>query len=138
MIGTVDQDAFINKNRWAVVTTLRKDGSPTSSVIFYARDGDEIVFSTTEGRLKAKTLRRDPRIAVAVLDEGPPHGFVTIEGAATVEDEDVVPGHVLVNRAMRRDPTWTAPEGYAERLAADQRVIVRVKAERVSGVPNRG
>lgn len=40
MIGTAEQDAFINKNKWAVVTTLRKDGSPTSSVIFYAREGD--------------------------------------------------------------------------------------------------
>ena len=138
MIGTVDQDAFINKNRWAVVTTLRKDGSPTSSVIFYAREGDGLIFSTTGNRLKAKTLRHDSRIAVAVLDEGAPHGFVTVEGTAVVQDADVVPGHVLVNRAMRQDPNWTAPEGYAERLAADQRVIVRVKAERVSGVPNRG
>ena len=138
MIGTADQDAFINKNRWAVVTTLRRDGSPTSSVIYYAREGDELLFSTTEGRLKARTLRRDPRIAVAVLDEGPPHGFVTIEGTAVVQDEDVVPGHILVNRAMRQDPTWTPPDGYAEALARDGRVIVRVTAARVSGVPNRG
>ena len=138
MIGTADQDAFIDKNRWAVVTTLRRDGSPTSSVIFYAREGDELLFSTTSSRLKARTLRRDPRIAVAVLEEGAPHGFVTIEGTAVVQDEDVVPGHVLVNRAIRRDPTWTAPDGYAESLASDGRVVVRVTAERVSGVPNRG
>lgn len=138
MIGTEEQDAFINKNRWAVVTTLRKDGSPTSSVIFYARTGDEIIFSTTDNRLKARTLRRDPRIAVAVLDEGAPHGFVTVEGTATVQDTDVVPGHVEVNRAMRQDPAWEPPEGFAERLAADGRVIVRVTAARVSGVPGRG
>ncbi len=136
-IGTEAQDAFISRNRWAVVTTLRKDGSPASSVIFYAREGDEILFSTTAGRLKAKTLRRDERIAVAVLDEGAPHGFVTVEGTAVVQDSDVVPGHVLVNRAMRQDPEWAAPEGYAVRLAQEGRVIVRVTAERVSGVPNR-
>ncbi|MGH7752366.1 MAG: TIGR03618 family F420-dependent PPOX class oxidoreductase [Gemmatimonadales bacterium] len=138
MIGTPEQDAFIDKNRWAVVTTLRKDGSPSSSVIFYARVGDEIIFSTTDGRLKAKTLRRDARIAVAVLDEGAPHGFVTVEGTAIIQDEDVVAGHVEINRAMRNDPAWEAPEGFAERLARDGRVVVRVRAERVSGVPNRG
>jgi PPOX class probable F420-dependent enzyme len=138
MIGTPEQDEFINKNRWAVVTTLRKDGSPTSSVIFYARSGDELIFSTTESRLKARTLRRDPRIAVAVLDEGAPHGFVTVEGKASIQDTDVVAGHVEINRAMRQDSAWEPPEGYAERLAADGRVVVHVRAERVSGVPNRG
>ena len=138
MIGTAEQDAFIDRNRWAVVTTLRKDGSPSSSVIFYARSADEIIFSTTDGRLKAKTLRRDPRIAVAVLDEGAPHGFVTVEGTATIEDTDVVAGHVEINRAMRKDPAWEPPEGFAERLARDGRVVIRVRAERVSGVPNRG
>ncbi|MGH2610369.1 MAG: TIGR03618 family F420-dependent PPOX class oxidoreductase [Tepidiformaceae bacterium] len=138
MIGTAEQDAFIERNRWAVVTTLRKDGSPTNSVIFYARTGDEIIFSTTDGRLKAKTLRNDPRIAVTVLDEGAPHGFVTVEGAAVVQDEDVVAGHVEINRAMRKDPAWEPPQGFAERLAKDGRVVVRVRAQRVSGVPNRG
>lgn len=138
MIGTAEQDAFIDKNRWAVVTTLRRDGRPSNSVIFYAREGDELIFSTTMDRFKARTLRRDPRIAVTVLDEGAPHGYVTVEGTATIEDSDVVPGHVLVNRAMRGDREWQPPEGFRERLERDGRVIVRVTAERVSGVPNRG
>jgi hypothetical protein len=48
-----------------------------------------------------------------------------------------VPGHMMVNRAMRRDPEWEPPEGFRERLERDGRVIVRVRGERVSGVPNR-
>jgi len=51
MIGTAEQDAFINKNKWGVVTTLRADGTPSNSVIFYARDGDDLVFSTTKSRV---------------------------------------------------------------------------------------
>ena len=76
MIGTAEQDALVRELRWAVVTTLRKDGTPSNSVIFYAVDGDEIIFSTTKDRVKAKTLKRDPRIAVTALDEGAPHRFV--------------------------------------------------------------
>jgi len=137
MIGSQDQDAFINKNKWGVVTTLRQDGSPSSSVVFYAREGDELLFSTTKSRLKAKTLMADPRIALCVLDEGAPFGYVNVEGAATVQTEDVVPGHILVLKAMR-GPDATPPEGYEQRLASEGRVIVRVKAERVSGVTSRG
>lgn len=136
MIGTEAQHAFISKNKWGVVTTLRKDGSPTSSVIFYAREGDTLLFSTTLGRLKAKTLQRDPRIALTVLDEGAPYGYVTVEGTASIEAQDIVPGHVLINRAMRGSD-FTPPPGFEERLKSDGRVIVRVKAARVSGVTNR-
>jgi PPOX class probable F420-dependent enzyme len=137
MIGTPDQDAFINRNRWAVVTSLRKDGSPTNSVIFYAREGDELVFSTTLSRLKAKTLARDPRIAFTVLDEGQPFGFVTVEGTATIQGDDIVPGHIEINKAMRRIDEFTPPDGYEAGLKSAGRVIIRVKAERVSGVTNR-
>ncbi len=137
MLGTPEQDAFINSQKWATVTTLRADGSPTNSVIFYAREGDTLFFSTTADRLKAKTLRRDPRIAICVLDEGAPYRFVNVEGTATIEADDVVPGHLAINRVMRGDPNWQPPEGFAERLKNDGRVIVSVAATRVSGVVNR-
>ena len=138
MIGTEAQDAFVRSQRWAVVTSLRRDGSPTNSVVFYALEGDDLIFSTTADRLKAKTLRADQRCAVTVLDEGSPFRFVTIEGPATIVENDIVPGHIAVNRAMRAAPDWTPPEGYEAGLAAQKRVLVRVKAERVSGVTNRG
>jgi len=138
MIGNEAQDAFITKNRWAVVTSLRKDGSPTSSVVFYAREGDELIFSTTLDRVKTKTIARDPRIALAILDEGPPFGFVTVEGRATIQSEGIVPGHIEVNKAMRRLAEFTPPEGYEEGLKDAGRVLIRLRAERVSGVPNRG
>jgi PPOX class probable F420-dependent enzyme len=138
MIGTPEQDALIRQWRWAVVTTLRADGSPANSVVFYAVDGDTLIFSTTADRLKARTLARDPRIAVTALDEGPPHRFVSIEGRATIERDEIVPGHVLINRVMRREPDWQPPPGFEERLRNDWRLIIRVYPQRVSGVTARG
>ena len=141
MIGTAEQDAFITRNKWAVVTTLRGNGSPTNSVIFYARDGDALVFSTTADRVKTKTLRRDPRVALTALDEGHPFGFVTVEGSATIHpvatDDAAVTWHASILKAMM-GPDTEPPEGYRERLLKEGRVIVRVSAERVSGVPDRG
>ncbi|GAB4330971.1 MAG: PPOX class F420-dependent oxidoreductase [Dehalococcoidia bacterium] len=136
MIGNEEQDAFVSGNKWAVVTTLRSNGTPSSSVIFYAREGDEILFSTTEDRLKAKTLERDPRIAVCVIDEGPPYRYVTIEGHATLQRDNIVPAHITINKAMRGGD-FTPPEGFEERLRQQRRLIVRVRPERVSGVTRR-
>ena len=137
MIGTADQDAFISEMKWAVVTTIRRDGTPSSSVIFYAREGDTLIFSTTKDRLKTRTLARDPRIAVAVLDEGAPYRFVTVEGKAEIQEDDIVPGHIEINKVMRGVSEFEPPEGFEERLASQGRVIIRVSAERVSGVVKR-
>lgn len=138
MIGTEDQDKFVSESRWAVVTTMRRNGTPSSSVVFYYRDGDTVVFSTTDDRLKTRSVEHNPQVAVCVIDEGPPHRYVTIEGPATVQREDVAGGHVRLNRAMRRDPDWQPPENFAEVLAGQKRVLIHVAAERVHGVVNRG
>ncbi|MCZ2109470.1 MAG: PPOX class F420-dependent oxidoreductase [Dehalococcoidia bacterium] len=137
MIGTADQDAFIGSQRWAVVTTLRADGSPSNSVVFFGRDGDTLIFSTTTDRMKARTLTHDPRVAMTILDEGAPFRFATVEGRAAIEDDDLAEKHVVINRAMRNDPAWQPPGGFLERLQQEQRVVVRVHPERVSGVVGR-
>ena len=138
MIGTPEQDAFIRSMKWASITSLRKDGSPTTSVVFYAVDGDDLLFSTTKDRIKAKTLKRDSRAAVTVLDEGAPYRFASVEGRATIVEDNIIPGHIAVNRVMRGVADWQPPAGYEETLRAQGRVIIRVTPERVSGVVNRG
>jgi PPOX class probable F420-dependent enzyme len=137
MIGTPEQDAFISKNKWAVVTTLRSDGSPTSSVVFFAREGDTLIFSTTLDRVKAKTVQRDARMAFCVIDEGSPFGYVTVEGPASIDPGENVPGHILVNEAMR-GTAFTPSADYAEKLKESKRVIIRLMPDRVHGVVNRG
>ncbi|MBV9796018.1 MAG: TIGR03618 family F420-dependent PPOX class oxidoreductase [Actinobacteria bacterium] len=45
----------------AVLATTNPDGSAQLSVIFVKADGDDILFSTIDGRRKTANLRRDPR-----------------------------------------------------------------------------
>ncbi len=49
-----------------LLTTLRGDGRPQQSVVFYLPDGDRFTISLTDGRAKTKNLRRDPRAALFV------------------------------------------------------------------------
>ena len=138
MIGTEEQDAFIREHRFAVVTTLRKDGSPSNSAVFVAVDGDDVTFSTTEDRLKTRTIENDSRVAVTLADGAEPFRYLTIEGSGSIQRDNIVPGHVQLNRAMRGDPNWEAPENFEEMLKQQGRVIVRVKPERISGILQRG
>ncbi|WP_443056719.1 pyridoxamine 5'-phosphate oxidase family protein [Streptomyces sp. NBC_00667] len=43
---------------FATVATLNRDGGPQTSVVWIARDGDTVLFSTTAGRQKARNRNR--------------------------------------------------------------------------------
>jgi PPOX class probable F420-dependent enzyme len=134
MIGNEAFDRFISEHRWVVVTTLRKDGSATSSVNAYARDGDQIVISTQGHRLKAKTLRNDPRITLCIISNSEPFNFVTVEGTADVEEGDGIVEATKLVFANISDAGYTEPPNLPQWLKEQGRVILRVTPERVSGV----
>ena len=133
MIGNSQFDQFLTDHRWCVVTTLRRDGSASSSLNAYARDGDDLVISTQAHRLKVKTLEHDPRITVCVISNGEPFNYVTVEGRAEIERADI-------GRATRLVFASLAAIGYPQPPDLDQwmreqhRVILRVHPGRVSGV----
>jgi PPOX class probable F420-dependent enzyme len=133
MIGTAQLDEFVANHRWAVVTTLRKDGTPSSSVNAYAREGDTLVISTQAHRLKVKTLENDPRITVCVISNREPFNFVTVEGTCVIERENIAEPTRTVFRNLA--PTgYQPPEDLEEWMREQHRVILRVTPVRVSGV----
>ena len=68
------------------IATVKKDGSPHVVPIWFYLDGDDLVFTTAEESIKAKNMKRDPRVCVSVDDQRPPYAFVQIEGIATLSD----------------------------------------------------
>ena len=61
-------DDFVSEYRWAVLTTLRKTGNPVSSVVAYARDGDDLLVSTPGMTFKRSTLERDSRVNLCIIN----------------------------------------------------------------------
>lgn len=133
MIGTPEFDAFVSDHRWAVVTTLRKDGSASSSMNAYARDGDDLVISTQAHRLKTRTLENDPRITVCVISNKEPFNFVSVEGRAQVQREDITEATKAVFRSLAAIG-YPEPPNLEQWMKEQGRVILRVRPERVSGV----
>ncbi len=133
MIGTEAFDHFVSENRWAVITTVRKSGQPSSSMVAYAREGDTLVVSTTAPTLKVRTLERDPRVTITVFNDAAPFNFVTIEGRAEIEREALEHATHLVFENIKGSG-FTEPEDLPAWLETQRRVIVRIHPERVSGV----
>ena len=133
MIGTEAFDRFVSENRWAVITTVRKSGQPSSSVVAYAREGDTLVVSTTAPTLKVKTLENDPRVTITVFNDAAPFNFVTVEGRCDIEREGLEQATHLVFENIKGSG-FTEPEDLPAWLEQQRRVILRIHPERVSGV----
>ena len=71
---------LIDHPNFAHLATLMPDGSPQSVPVWVGREGEHIVICTGEGSLKAKNTRRDPRVALSIVDFTNPYEEVQIRG----------------------------------------------------------
>ena len=76
--------ALADGKNYAVLATINADGSPQTSVVWVGRDGDDILFSTVEGRRKHRNMVRDPRVSVSVIDSADPENYVELRGRVSM------------------------------------------------------
>ena len=105
----------------AIIATIMPDGSPQATAVWVDTDGEQVRFNTAEGRVKTKNLRRDPRVAVAVLNADNPYEQVTIRGRVV---EFVHEGAVEHIDSLARK--YVGTDVFTERDPNDQRVIVKI------------
>lgn len=112
---------------FAAVATLMPDGSSHVSTIWIDVDGDDVVFNTSEGRVKTVNIRRDPRVSISVFDQNDPYEQVVIRGTVVDLTHDGAEAHIdrLAKKYLGLDAyPWLEPR--------EQRVIVRVRPDHVS------
>ena len=66
------RDLF-GKRAFANLGTLMPDGRPQVTPIWCDLEGDLVVFNSAKGRQKDKNVRRDPRVALAIVDPDNPY-----------------------------------------------------------------
>jgi PPOX class probable F420-dependent enzyme len=75
--------AFLREGtRTAKLATVSADGRPHVVPVWFVLDDRDLIFTTHESSQKAKSLRRDPRVACCVDDDQPPFSYVMVSGMA--------------------------------------------------------
>jgi PPOX class probable F420-dependent enzyme len=120
---------LIEGTRTAMLATVRADGRPHVAPVWFVLNGDDIIFNTGAKTVKGKTLRRDPRVSLAVDDATPPFSFVVVEGIAELSDdlEQMLPWSTAIgSRYMGADQA----EQFGRRNAVEGELLVRVRPQR--------
>ncbi|MDH6576693.1 PPOX class F420-dependent oxidoreductase [Kitasatospora sp. MAP5-34] len=119
--------ALLDAKTFAVVTTLQPDGSPQSSVVWVARDGDDVLFCTVEGRRKHLNMVKDPRVSVLVNPPDNPYSYFEVRGEVAMTTEG---GRELINALSQK---YRGEEVYGFDGPDDVRVVVRLTPRKVVG-----
>ena len=78
---------LLDGTRTGKLAIVRADGRPHVTPTWFTLDGDDVVLTTHGTSMKAKAIRRDPRVAMCVDDQAPPYSYVLVEGTATLSDD---------------------------------------------------
>ncbi|MEU4444930.1 PPOX class F420-dependent oxidoreductase [Actinosynnema sp. NPDC050801] len=118
--------ALLDDRNYVVLATLNPDGSPQTSVLWVARDGDDLLFSTLRDRAKERNLRRDPRASVSVWSNADPEVYAEIRGTVTIAEDT---GRTLANTLSLKYTGQDFPTESPDKT----RVILRLTPTKVTG-----
>lgn len=96
-------------------------------------DGDDIVFTTHATSLKAKALRRDPRLALCVDEDQPPYSYVLLEARAELS-EDIAQLRTWATRLGGRYMGQDRAAEYGQRNGVPGECLVRARITRVTAL----
>ncbi len=71
---------LFQKKAFGSLTTIMPDGGPQVTPVWVDFDGQYVIFNSARGRQKDRNVRRDPRVAIAILDPENPYRYLEVRG----------------------------------------------------------
>jgi PPOX class probable F420-dependent enzyme len=125
-----DARGFLAQHHRAVLSTRRSDGGPQLSPVTVGVDDEgRAVVSSRETAAKTKNLRRDPRAALVVMQDGFYGEWIQIDGGVEVVSlPEAMDGLVEYYRRISGEhPDWG---DYRAAMERERRVLLRMTIER--------
>jgi PPOX class probable F420-dependent enzyme len=120
-----DYEDLLESTALAHAATIGPDGEPQTQPVWFRWNGTHLLISHTKSRQKYRNLRREPRIALVIVDPNDPYRYIEVRGTVEIEDDHT---GELIDRLSRRykDKPWKHRPG-------EERVILKVTPTKVMG-----
>ena len=121
-------DLVTTKKAFANLATVMPNGSPQVTPVWFDFDGKYIRVNSARGRVKDRNMRRDPRVALSILDPDNPYRYLSIRGRVIKITEDGAVDHI--NGLAKK---YRGIETYRSRSPGEVRVMYIIEPRRVAG-----
>src|SRR5260370_10537009 len=85
---------LFQKPAFASLGTLMPDGRPQVTPVWCDFDGQHVMFNSARGRQKDRNVRRDPHVALAIVDPDTPYRYLEIRGTVVAITEAGAAQHI--------------------------------------------
>ena len=119
------RDLF-SKPAFASLATLMPDGRPQVTPVWCDFDGTFVIFNTAKGRQKDRNIRRDPRVALSILDPDNAYRYLEIRGRVIEITEKGADEHI--DKLAKK---YLGVDKYPRRQPGEVRLILKIAPERV-------
>jgi PPOX class probable F420-dependent enzyme len=122
------RDLF-NKRAFGSLATTMPDGRPQVTPVWIDYDGKHVIFNSAKGRQKDRNVRREPRVAMAIIDPDNPYRFLEIRGRVVEITEKDADAHIdkMAKKYMGKDK-------YPGRAPGEVRVIYKIEPEHTTSM----
>lgn len=120
------RDLF-SKRAFASLATLMPDGSAQVTPVWCDFDGEHVVVNSAKGRQKDKNIRREPRVALAIIDPDNPYRYLEIRGRVVEITEQGADAHI--DKMAKK---YLGADKYPYRQPGEQRVMYKIQPERTN------
>jgi PPOX class probable F420-dependent enzyme len=87
-------------------------------------DGDKVIFNSAKGRQKDRNVRRDPRVAISIVDPENPYRYLEIRGRVAEITEQGAEEHI--DKMAKK---YLGVDKYPYRQPGEVRVIYKIQPE---------
>jgi PPOX class probable F420-dependent enzyme len=120
---------LFKKKAFANLGTLMKDGSPQVTPVWCDFDGKYIRVNSALGRVKDKNIRRDPRVALAIVDPENPYRYIEIRGKVVEVTEKGADDHI-----NSLSDKYLGNPVYPFRQPGEVRVLYKIEPQKFSSM----
>lgn len=118
---------LLENKAFAHLATLMADGTPQVTPVWCDYDGTHVLLNSAKGRTKDRNMRKNPKVALSILDPENPYRHIALRGKVVEVTEEGADAHIdkLAKRYLGHDR-------YPFRGPGEIRVLYRVEIESVS------
>ncbi len=118
---------LLREPAYCQIATLMPDGSPQVTQTWVDTDGQYILINTADGRQKVRNVRRDPRVAVNVVDPGNEFRLASVRGRVVEVTTEGADEHI--DRLAQK---YLGQDTYPFRNPSEQRVILKIEPAKIN------
>ena len=118
---------LLREPAYCQLATLMPDGAPQNTQVWVETDGEHILVNSAEGRQKVNNVRRDPRVALNVVDPTNAWRIASVRGR--VVDVTTEGADRLIDELAKK---YLNEDAYPFRQPGEVRLTIKILPEKIN------